>query len=66
MNKRKTPYWFRFIFFAVIFSIAFLLIVFLFSRDMLDNLKILILKIGVIAMASSLLFNFLLETDPEM
>jgi hypothetical protein len=66
MKKRKTPYWFRFVFFAVIFLIAFIFIVFLFNRNMFDNIKTLILKIGVIAMASSLLFNFLLESDPEM
>jgi hypothetical protein len=66
MNTQQYPFWLRFIFFAIVFSIAFLLIIFVIDRNPFEDAKMLVVKIGAMASLSSLLYNVLLESDPEI
>ena len=40
--------------------------IFVIDRSPFENIKLLAIKIGVIASLSSLLYNVLLESDPEI
>jgi hypothetical protein len=66
MNTQQFPFWLRFIFFAIVFSIAFFLMIFVIDSNPFENAKMLVIKIGVMASLSSLLYNVLLESDPEI
>jgi hypothetical protein len=64
--KQHYPFWLRFSFFFIIFSVAFFFIIFLMDNAPSENIKILSIKICVLAGLSSLLYNVLLESDPEI
>jgi hypothetical protein len=66
MNTQQYSFWLRFIFFSVVFAIAFMLIIFIIDKSPFENVKLLEIKIGAIACLSSLLYNVLLESDPEI
>ena len=66
MNKKRYPFWLRFIFFFMAFAVAFFLMVFLVNRNPLDNFRMLLIKIGIMATASSLFYTIYIERDPEI
>jgi hypothetical protein len=66
MNTQHYPFWLRFIFFTVTFSIAFILIIFLVDKSPSGDIKFLMMKVGLLASASSFVYNILLESDPEI
>lgn len=66
MNTKQYPFWLRFIFFAFVFSIAFFLIIFVIDKNPFENTKLMLIKTGAFAGVSSLLYNVLLESDPEI
>jgi len=66
MNKKHYPFWLRFSFFFVVFSVAFFLIIFLVDKNPNHDFRLLLIKIGVLATLSSLFYNILLESDPEI
>jgi hypothetical protein len=66
MNTQHYPFWLRFIFFTVAFSIAFFLIIFLMEKNPSGDLRFLMIKVGLLASASSFIYNILLESDPEI
>jgi ABC-type Fe3+-siderophore transport system permease subunit len=65
MNKHKYPYWIRFCFFFLVFAAAFFLIIFIVDKNPFGDMKMLLIKISVLATLSSALYNILLESDPE-
>ena len=66
MNNNQYPFWLRFSFFFIVFAVAFFFIIFLVDKTPSENFKLLLIKIGVLAGISSLLYNVLLESDPEI
>jgi hypothetical protein len=66
MNKKRYPFWLRFIFFFMVFAVAFFLMIFVVDRDLSHDFRILLIKIGILATASSLLYNILVESDLEI
>jgi len=64
--KQHYPFWLRFSFFFIIFSVAFFFIIFLMESKPSENFKLLVIKICALAGVSSLLYNVLLESDPEI
>lgn len=65
MNKKYYSFWLRFGFFLVVFAVAFFLVTFVIDKNPVQNLRILLIKIGVLATLSSLLYNLLIESNPE-
>ena len=55
-----------FIFFLIVFAVAFFLLVFLVDRNLNYDLRILLIRIGILATVSSLFYNLLVQSDPEM
>ena len=66
MNKKRQTFLLRFIFFLVVFAVAFFLMTFLVDRNLNNDFRILLIKIGILATISSLLYNILVESDPEI
>ena len=66
MNIKHFSFWLRFIFFLIVFAIALFLIFFLVDKNPSDNFKMLLIKIGVLATFSSLLYNLFLASDREI
>jgi len=66
MNIKHYSFWLRFIFFFFVFAVAFFLMIFVVDRDPSHDFKILLVKIGVLATVSSLLYNILVGRDPEI
>jgi len=66
MNKKHYSFWLRFIFFFMVFAVAFFLLIFLVDRNPIDNFRMLLIKIGMLAPVSSLLYNIFIERDPEI
>ena len=66
MNKKRYPFWLRFIVFFIVFAVAFFLIMFIVNRNLSYDLRVLIVKIGILAMATSLFYNVFVEPDPEI
>jgi len=64
--KQQYPFWLRFTFFTIVFSVAFFFIIFLMDNSPSENFKLLVIKICGLAGFSSLLYNVLLESDPEI
>jgi len=46
--------------------VAFFLIIFLVDKNPNHDFRLLLIKIGVLATLSSLFYNILLESDPEI
>jgi hypothetical protein len=65
MNNKRFPFWLRFIFFTTIFSIAFFLIIFVIEKNPSGDFRLLLIKVGLLASASSFIYNLLLESDPD-
>jgi len=66
MNKKRHSFLPRFILFFVVFAVAFFLMTFLVDRNLNNDFRILLIKIGILATISSLLYNILVESDPEI
>jgi hypothetical protein len=66
MNKKRYPFWLRFIFFFMVFAVAFFLMIFLVDRNPIDKFRILLIKIGILAPISSLFYNIFVEPIPEI
>jgi hypothetical protein len=66
MNNKPIPFWLRFSFFSIVFGIAFFFIIFLMDNAPPQNSRLLMIKIAGLACLSSLLYNVLLESDPEI
>jgi hypothetical protein len=66
MNKKRQTFLLRFIFFLVIFAVAFFLLTFLVDRNLNNDFRVLLIKIGILATISSLLYNILVEPDPKI
>ena len=65
MIKKYYSFFLRFGFFLVVFAVAFFLVMFVIDKDPVQNLRILLIKIGVLATLSSLFYNILLGSNPE-
>lgn len=65
MNKKYYSFSLRFGFFLVVFAVAFFLVMFVIDKDPVQNLRVLLIKIGVLATLSSLFYNLLLGSNPE-
>ena len=65
MNNKYYSFSLRFGFFFVVFAVGFLLVMFVIDKDPVQNLRIFLIKIGVLATLSSLFYNILLESNPE-
>ena len=67
MNKKRYPFWLRFILFFIAFAVAFFLIIFLVDINLKQDLRMLFIKIGILATATSLFYNiFFAEPDSEI
>jgi len=66
MNKKHYYFWLRFIFFFFVFAVAFSLMIFLVDGNPNHDFRMLLLKIGILATASSLFYNIFVESDPEI
>jgi len=66
MNKKYQSFLPRFILFFVVFAVAFFLMTFLVDRNLNNDFRILLIKIGILATISSLFYNILVESDPEI
>jgi hypothetical protein len=66
MNKKRYLFWLRFIFFFMVFAVAFFLMLFLVDRNPIDNFRMLLIKIGILAPVSSLLYNIFVESGAEI
>ena len=66
MNKKHYPFWLRFSLFFVVFAVAFFLIIFLVDKNPGLDIRMLFIKIGILATISSLFYNILLESDPDI
>lgn len=65
MNKKYYSFWLRFSLFLVVFAIAFFLVLFVIDKDPVQNLRVLLTKIGFFATISSLFYNLLIESNPK-
>ena len=66
MNKKYYSFWLRFGFFFVVFALAFFLVMFVIDKNPVQNLRILLIKIVVLATFSSLFYNVFLESGSEI
>jgi len=66
MNKKRYYFWLRFIFFFFVFAVAFSLMIFVVDRNPNYDFRTLFVKIGILATVSSLFYNILVVSDPEV
>jgi len=66
MNKKHYFFWLRFIFFFFVFAVAFFLMVFVVDTNPSYGFRMLLIKIGILATVSSLFYNILVKSDPEI
>ena len=66
MNEKHYPFWLRFIFFFVVFAVAFFLMVFVVDTNPSYGFRMLLIKIGILATVSSLFYNILVKSNPEI
>jgi len=66
MNKKHYSFWLRFIFFFFVFAVAFFLLVFVVDTNPSYGFRMLLIKIGILATVSSLFYNILVKSDPEI
>ena len=64
MNKKR--FWLRFVFFFLVFAVTFFLMIFVVDGNPSQDFRMLLLKIGILATASSLFYNLFVEADPEI
>jgi ABC-type Fe3+-siderophore transport system permease subunit len=66
MKRKQHSFWLRFIFFFIVFAVALFLMVFLVNRNPVDNFRMLLIKIGIRAILTSLLYNIFTNPDHEV
>lgn len=66
MNKKNYSFWLRFIFFFFVFAVAFFLMVFVVDTNPSYDFRMLLIKIGILATLTSLFYNILVKSDPEI
>jgi hypothetical protein len=66
MNKKRYFFLLRFIFFFVVFAVAFFLMVFVVDTNPSYGFRMLLIKIGILATVTSLFYNILVKSDPEI
>jgi len=66
MNKKHYSFWLRFILFFLVFAVAFFLMIFLVDRNPIDDFRMLLIKIAILATASSLFYTIFIKSDPEI
>jgi len=66
MNKKHYSFWLRFFFFFIVFAVAFFLMSFLVDRNPNYDFRMLLTKIGILAITSSLFYNILIKSDQEI
>ena len=66
MNKKRYYFWLRFIFFFFVFAVAFSLMIFVVDRNPNYDFRTLFVTIGILATVSSLFYNILVVSDPEV
>jgi len=66
MNIKHYSFWLRFVFFFIVFAVAFFLMIFVVDRNPNHDSKLLLIKIGVLATLSSLFYNILVGQEPEI
>jgi len=66
MNIKHYSFWLRFIFFSFVFAVAFFLMVFVVDTNPSFGFRMLLFKIGILATVSSLFYNILVKSDPEI
>jgi hypothetical protein len=66
MNKKHYPFWLRFMFFFLVFAVAFFLMTFIVDTNPSFGFRMLLIKIGILATVSSLFYNILVKPDPEI
>jgi len=66
MNKKHYYFWLRFIFFFFVFAVAFFLMIFVVDTNPSSGLRMLLIKIGILATVSSLFYNICVKPDPEI
>jgi hypothetical protein len=66
MNKKRYYFWLRFIFFFFVFAVAFSLMIFVVDRNPDYDFRMWLIKIGILATASSLFYNIFIERDTEI
>jgi hypothetical protein len=66
MNKKHYSFWLRFIFFFFVFAVAFFLLVFVVDTNPSYGFRMFLIKIGILATASSLFYNIFIESGPEI
>jgi len=66
MNKKHYSFWLRFIFFFFVFAVAFFLMIFVVDTNPSFGFRMVFIKIGILATASSLFYNILIKPDPEI
>jgi len=66
MNKKHYTFWLHFIFFFFVFAVAFFLMVFVVDTNPSFDFRMLLIKIGILATVSSLLYNIMVKPDPEI
>jgi len=66
MNKKHYSFWLRFILFFLVFAVAFFLMIFLVDRNPIDDFRMLLIKIAILATVSSLFYTVFIKSDPEI
>jgi hypothetical protein len=66
MNKKHYPFWLRFMFFFLVFAVAFFLMTFIVDTNPSFGFRMFLIKIGILATVSSLFYNILVKPDPEI
>jgi len=66
MNKKHYSFWLRFIFFFCVFAVAFFLMIFVVDTNPSVGFRMLFIKIGILATLTSLSYNILVKSDPEI
>ena len=66
MNKKLYPFLLRFILFFIVFAVAFFLMIFVVDKDPIEDVRMLLIKIGILGTASSLFYNIFVDRGTEM
>ena len=66
MNKKHYNFLLRFVFFFLVFAVAFFLMIFIVDDNPMDDFRLVLIKIGVLAPISSLFYNIFIEPEPEV
>lgn len=64
MKNNQYPFWLRFAVFLIISSVALFFIIFIFDYPPAENLNLLILEAGGLAIGSYLVYKMILRVEP--